>query len=259
MTKAAENPLEPFTAREGALGAASAQGDGVDRILLALREHLGVEIAFVSRYVENNEREFTHISTDLPLPHKPGMREPREESYCWHVLEGRLPGLIHDAASLENPEQLALAKSLPITDLLPVGCHMNVPLKLSDGSVYGSFCCLSREADDSMTERDMGVLKSFAALAVEQIESSLEDDTRRSALSATISKMIEGNTLTILHQPIHSLATGRPVGVECLARFPDARERGPDKWFNEAVEVGLGVEWKCWLSAARLRHCRMSR
>lgn len=211
-------------------------GERIDRILATVRQHLGMEIAFVSRYVEGDQREFTHISTDLPLPHKPGLREPKEESFCHHILEGRLPGLIHDAADYD------LAQTLPISKLLPVGCHLNVPLRFSDGTVYGSFCALSRKADRSITERDMGVLSAFAALAVEHIESDSGNELECAHTRSKITNVIQTRGLTILHQPIHGLVTGEPMGVECLARFPDAKERGPDKWFAEAETVGMGLE-----------------
>ncbi|MDN3646492.1 EAL domain-containing protein [Pontixanthobacter aestiaquae] len=209
--------------------------DRVDRILDAVREHLGVEIAFVSRYIDE-DRELMNVRSDLDLPMGPGYREPKENGYCWHVLQGNLPELIQDPADFPFTEEFA------ITKMLPVGCHLNVPLRLADGSVYGSFCALSRKPDRSMTERDLGVVRAFAQLAAEQIETTLEEDTRRSTLHKTISQLISGDRLTIVHQPIHSLDSNEPVGVECLARFPDAGSRGPDQWFDEAEEVGLGTE-----------------
>ena len=208
----------------------------IDRILKTVREHLGTEIAFVSRYVDGGQKELTHISSDLELPMGPGHTDAREDSYCWHVLEGRLPELILDAA--DHP----FTRTIGITDFLPVGCHLNTPLRLSDGSVYGSFCCLSRTPDRSMTERDMGILRAFAALAVEQIEDSLESDQRAEGLKAAINGVLEGGAIHILHQPIVALGTLKPVGVECLARFADAQQRSPDKWFCEAAEIGMGVE-----------------
>jgi EAL domain-containing protein (putative c-di-GMP-specific phosphodiesterase class I) len=212
------------------------ENSSIDRILHATRKHLGTEIAFVSRYVENHEKELTHVDSDLELPMGPGFRDSREDSYCWHIYEGRLPQLIQDPA--DHP----FAMTLGITEFLPVGCHLNVPLKLSDGTVYGSFCCLSRKPDRSMGERDLDVLKAFAALAVEQIEGALEHDERRSFLERSISDLIAKNSLQIFHQPIVDLISANAVGSECLARFPDASERGPDRWFNEASEVGLGVD-----------------
>ena len=212
------------------------QSDSIDRILNAVRTHLGTEIAFVSRYVENDEKELTYVDSDLDLPMGPGFRDPRADSYCWHIAEGRLPELIQDPA--DHP----FTAKIGITNLLPVGCHLNTPLRLSDGTLYGSFCCLSRKPDRSMTERDLGILKAFAALAVEQIETHLDTDYRNERIDKRITKLIGDRAMDIVQQPIHSLRTGEAVGMECLARFPDAMMRGPDRWFAEAAEIGRGLE-----------------
>lgn len=235
MANLAQTGLAPFmtggSARQEALHTAP-----IDRILKAVRDHLGAEIAFVSRYVGEDQKELTHVSSDLDLPMGPGYRDSREDSYCWHISQGRLPGLIQDSA--DHP----FTQTMAITQFLPVGCHLNTPLRLSDGTLYGSFCCLSRTPDRSMTERDMGVLRAFAALAVEQIEASVEGDGRRCLLESTIGQVLDGGDLRIALQPIVALAGGAPVGAECLARFTDSSLRGPDKWFAEAFEIGRGVE-----------------
>lgn len=212
------------------------RGGSIDRILNAVRTHLGTEIAFASRYVEGGEKELTHIDADIDLPMGPGFRDPRENSYCWHIAEGRLPELIQD------PADFSFTQDIAITHFLPVGCHLNTPLRLSDGTLYGSFCCLSRTPDRTMTERDLGVLKAFAALAVEQIETNLDSEYRHSRIDARITKLVEEKGMQIVQQPIHAIKTGKPVGAECLARFPDSMMRGPDKWFDEAAEIGRGVE-----------------
>lgn len=234
MTASPATPLVPFLS-PGNAGEAFISENAIDRILLAVRQHLGVEIAFVARYVEG-DRQLLNVSSDLDLPMGPGFREPQEDGYCWNIAHGRLPELIRD------PKDHPLTAKLAITDFLPVGCHLNVPLRLSDGTLYGSFCALSRKPDRSMTERDLGVLRAFAALATEHIESSLEDQISAERTRKAIGDLIRDDTVTIVHQPIHSLSDGRPSGVECLARFPDAKLRGPEAWFAEAERVGLGVE-----------------
>lgn len=229
-------PSTMIPAAVAGISSAPIQSGSIDRILRAVREHLGTEIAFVSRYVENDEKELTHVDSDLDLPMGPGFRDPRENSYCWHIAEGRLPELIQDPA--DHP----FTATMGITDFLPVGCHLNVPLRLSDGTLYGSFCCLSRAPDRSMNDRDVGVLRAFAALAVEQIETSLDYDYRSQRINKRITKLIDDRAMQIHQQPIHSIKSGKPVGLECLARFPDAMMRGPDKWFEEAAEIGRGLE-----------------
>ncbi|KLE33996.1 sensor domain-containing phosphodiesterase [Aurantiacibacter luteus] len=209
---------------------------GIDRILASVRGHLGLDIAFVARWVEGEQRELTHVSSDLDLPMGPGYRNPREEGYCWHILNGRLPELIQD------PADYPLTATMEITEFLPVGCHLNTPLRLSDGTVWGSFCALGRKTDRTMTERDLGILKSFAGLAAERIESSLEGDMLRRGARERVVSMLDGHGVSTFLQPIVSLETGQPVGVECLSRFPDLTKRGPDAWFEDAELVGLGEE-----------------
>lgn len=209
------------------------QTDPVDAILDAVRAHLGMEIAFAARFV-GGRREFTHIRTQLPVPHRPGDSEANEETFCWHVLEGRLPELIQDAADFP------LARTLPITAALPVGCHMDVPIRLRDGSVYGSFCCLSRSPDRSLTGRDLAALHAFADLAAVQIEGDLDRERDRAAVVARVNAAIASGQPGMLLQPVFRLSDCAPVGVEALARFADASVRPPSDWFAEASDHGLG-------------------
>ena len=209
--------------------------EAIDHILEAVRTHLGMDIAFASRFVEGR-REFTHINSDRPAPAKPGDSEPQEETYCYKILQGRLPELILDAN--EHPEAVAL----PITQALPVGSHLNVPLRLSDGTVYGSFCCLSHVPDRTLTERDLLTMRAFADLAAGQIERQLGEDEEQQQQVVRITQVIEQDRIAMVYQPIHRLGDGRPVGVEALARFPDQTARTPDKWFAEAARIGLGTE-----------------
>ena len=52
-----------------------------------------------------------------------------------------------------------------------------------------------------------------------------------------------------MYQPVISLATGRVIGYEALARFPSAPDRSPEVWFAQAHGCGLGPE----LEAASIR------
>ena len=51
-----------------------------------------------------------------------------------------------------------------------------------------------------------------------------------------------GRGFDVAFQPIVDLSTGRRCGVEALSRFGFQPHRAPDVWFNEAAEVGLGVD-----------------
>lgn len=65
---------------------------------------------------------------------------------------------------------------------------------------------------------------------------------------ARIQGVLADKTLTHVFQPIQDLNTGATVGHEALSRFPDATLGGPDRWFADAFNVGLGVDLE-WLAA----------
>jgi EAL domain-containing protein (putative c-di-GMP-specific phosphodiesterase class I) len=65
-------------------------------------------------------------------------------------------------------------------------------------------------------------------------------DDRRKARESRVRRAIENDdALGMVFQPICDLRTRRPIGAEALARFHMSPERGPERWFAEAGEVGL--------------------
>jgi diguanylate cyclase (GGDEF)-like protein len=64
-----------------------------------------------------------------------------------------------------------------------------------------------------------------------------------------IERILSERAIEPVYQPVASLTTGRLMGYEALARFPDAPERPPSAWFAQANACGLGPE----LEAAAIR------
>lgn len=220
--------------REEPMCAQLAADPAIAGLLATVRGHFGLEIAYISRYLPGNLREFTHVSSDLSLPFGPGFCEPRDDALCWHILEGRLPGLIADAGDF------ALAARLPLAGALALGCHVGAPMRLADGQVWGSLGVGGRQPDRTLNPRDLEILNSFAQIAAGRIEEGLVTARHRAAARQRVSAMLDGQAVTIFQQPIHDLATGLPAGIECLARFPDTNRRGPALWFEDAQRAGLG-------------------
>jgi EAL domain-containing protein (putative c-di-GMP-specific phosphodiesterase class I)/DNA-binding NarL/FixJ family response regulator len=59
------------------------------------------------------------------------------------------------------------------------------------------------------------------------------------ALERRIQRTIDEERFDSLFQPIMELRTGRTIGVEASARFPEEPRRRPDEWFADAERVGL--------------------
>ena len=215
----------------------------IEAALKAAREHLGMEVAYVSEFLEDKS---VFRSVDAPGKEhlaKAGDAHALEDVYCKHILEGRLPELIPDTKS--EP----VAMSLPITKAVPIGAHMSVPIRLSSGKVYGMFCCLSSKADPSLTERDLSVMRAFADIAAQQIEADTERNAAFEEKRSAIEAVIANKAFMPAFQPIWDFSANRIIGFECLTRFTAQPYRPPNEWFDEAESVGLGVELE--IAAAR--------
>jgi EAL domain-containing protein (putative c-di-GMP-specific phosphodiesterase class I) len=211
-----------------------ASDERIRRALRAVRSHLGLQVAYVSKFA-GNESVFREV--DAPgLEHlvKPGDSRSLDDVYCRHILAGRLPQLIPDTSA--EP----LAMSMPITKIASIGAHMSVPILLPDGQPYGMFCCLGFEADNSLNERDLQTMKAFAEIASFEINRELEAERGIREKCTRIHRAIEENELSTVFQPIWDVEAMRPIGFECLARFSATPYRSPDQWFAEAAEVGMG-------------------
>lgn len=207
----------------------------IDGFLRAVRTHLALQVAYVSRF-DGNDSLFEHVDAPgLEALIKPGDRRSLDDVYCRHILAGRLPELIPDTAA--EP----LAMGMPITAAVPIGAHVSVPLRLSDGSVYGMFCCLGPQADASLNPRDLAMMRSFADLAAAEIERRQQAEAVLDALRAPVAQVLADGGPGIAFQPIWRMGEAHPAGYEALARFAAKPPRAPDGWFADAARVGLAL------------------
>jgi EAL domain-containing protein (putative c-di-GMP-specific phosphodiesterase class I) len=207
------------------------------RMLRAIRSHLGMEVAFVSRFV-GGRRALRSVDAASPTPLQEGASDPLDEVYCGLVVEGRLPELMRDAS------EVPAARALAVTASFPIGAHLSVPVRLADGSVYGTFCCFSRTPDPSLTERDLALLRVFAEMAAEQVDreraATRAHDAARRRLDAAL---VDGSISTVF-QPIVELHRFDVIGFEALTRFAARPLRPPDAWFAEAASIGDDVTFE---------------
>lgn len=205
----------------------------VKRALQVMRRHLGLQVAYVSEFVDGQSVFREVDAPGLEDLIKPGDSRSLDDVYCRHILAGRLPELIPDTAR----EPVAMA--MPITAAVPIGAHVSVPIRLSDGEVYGMFCCLGPNPDTSLNRRDLQMMRAFADLAAFEIDRQRQRAIAAAERTAQVQALIDGDGFFIVHQPICALPGRTIVGYECLSRFSGVPQRTPDVWFAEADEVGL--------------------
>ncbi|GAB2713604.1 MULTISPECIES: GAF domain-containing protein [Comamonas] len=144
----------------------------VKEVLHGLREHLKMDVIFVSE-IRNGQRTFKHVdhSADKALI-ETGGGSSLEQSFCQCVLDGRLPPLVHDAA------QYTESAKLPATPFR-VGAHLSTPIILADGQIYGTLCCFSTEPDPSLRDTDLQKLAVVAKHTAKRID--VRRETEREA------------------------------------------------------------------------------
>ncbi len=207
----------------------------IERVMHVAREHLGLQVAFVAEF-DGSQRVFRYANGDLQrFSVQVDGAEPLEGTYCSMVCSGVLEPLVQDAR--HHPQ----TGGMPITEALGVDVYLGVPLHFSDGSLYGTLCCLSQQPNPALGESDVVFLRMAAAIVAEQLERDEIAEVGRAAAVSELRAALDGG-LWVVHQPVVDLRTWQVVGYEALSRFPSESGRGPQQWFEQAWAVGLGAE-----------------
>ena len=205
------------------------------RALRALRTHLGMDVAFISEF-RDGRRIFRYV--DAARSHaavQMGASDPIEDTYCQRVVDGRLSELITDTT------EVSAASALGFTRLVPVGAHICVPIRLYDGTIYGTLACISAIPDRTLGSRDLSLMRVFSEMAAEHIEADLQSQQQAHDLVGQVQSVLNGTAVSLVYQPVFDLKQAQVIGFEALARITTTPMRSPDAWFADAAAVGLDV------------------
>jgi EAL domain-containing protein (putative c-di-GMP-specific phosphodiesterase class I) len=112
-----------------------------------------------------------------------------------------------------------------------------VPLLASDGRVYGRLWVADPAA------RGKGALAdAVSQLISDRLAAHREARTVWDRRVGQVRTVLDDRGFDVVFQPIADLRDGVTVGVEALSRFPTPPDLSPDRWFDDASSVGLGVE-----------------
>lgn len=193
-----------------------ARSPTVERTLEAVREFLGMEVAYASEFVDTHQVFRVLRGDGDSFGVHEGLAMPLEETYCQRVLAARLPNLIPDVRGDDR------AASLPVTDGAGVGAFASVPLTFSDGRVYGTLCAASHDPKPSLGYRELQFLHVFARIVADQLEREELEETarcleRQAAAAAALVAAVEArDAYTGDHSRAvveHAVAVARHLGL----------------------------------------------
>lgn len=167
--------FETVWARDGADGQLGAESRRqAARVLAIARDELGMELAYLTEFV-GEDQVIRHVVGDpSPFGLTPGARVRLAGSYCQRVVDGELDTVVPDTA--RNP----VVAHLPATRDANLGAYVGIPVHLHDGRLYGTLCCANRAADPTLAKRETSFLTVLArviaeAISEEQARITLED------------------------------------------------------------------------------------
>jgi diguanylate cyclase (GGDEF)-like protein len=151
-------------AREGA-------GAAIEHSLAAARELLGMQLAYFAE-LHGDDVRFHALDGDAAPFGGPvaGSVIPRRDTLCDQMLRGRIGSVVPDVVA--DP-------AVDTSRAVGVAAYVGVPVRLVDGTVLGSLCCVSDHPEPALQERDARILDVLARIIGDQIDR--ERKQRRSA------------------------------------------------------------------------------
>jgi GAF domain-containing protein len=148
--------------------------DVVELALVAAREHLGMDASYITTIDSRIQTIHALVSDPDTVNRYQGTVFPVEQTYCMRMLGGEIPNAVPDTRA-----EPAISE-LPVT--AEFHAYVGVPVKLSDGSVHGTLCCVSRETRPGLGPdevRFMQVLADIVGARVDRVHGDIARLTER--------------------------------------------------------------------------------
>jgi EAL domain-containing protein (putative c-di-GMP-specific phosphodiesterase class I) len=211
----------------------SAADEQVAQLLRTAKDALQLSVSFLSR-MDGVDQHLEVVESSIPFLFQEGNVQRQATSLCQAIRDKKLPPVIPDLRKF--PE----AMKLPAARLPHIRSYVSVPVVLSDGTLYGTFCAAGLTSDKELTKRDKSLMEVLAQAAAVIIEPGVRERERQAEIEARLVPVMERGGPVVVLQPIVDLATGHRVGAEALSRFPREWGKAPDVCFAEAHSIGRG-------------------
>lgn len=143
------------------------------RALTFLRKKLGFQLCMVTR-TDGNDWTVLH-SDDKGYGVVPGDVFNWDDSFCSEMIKGLGPNIAADA------NQVPAYAAAEIGRKIPIGAYIGVPLRISDGRLFGTLCGIdpSAQPDDISEHQDLIELLGEMLSTILQMELRVDEEERR--------------------------------------------------------------------------------
>src|SRR6185436_7276419 len=173
----------------------------IAELLHTARKSLRLSVAFLSR-LDGTTQHLEVVDSSVPFLFQEGYQQQEDLTLCQAILDKKIPQVIPDLTAF--PE----AMKLPAARLPRLRSYVSVPVTLSDGSLYGTFCAAGLTTDKDLTKRDKTLLDVLASAAAVIIEPEVRSQERRSEIEGRLVPVMADGGPVVALQPIVDLASG---------------------------------------------------
>lgn len=133
------------------------------QILAILQARMKTGVSLIGR-IDGDEWLIVDTESEGGWAIAPGDVLDFSTTFCTRMLAGRGPRLAPDADAV-----IAYVEA-PVKAELGIGAYVGVPLRLSDGSLYGTLCCLDHDQRPDLSSEDLAFVEAMARLLASEIE-----------------------------------------------------------------------------------------
>jgi GAF domain-containing protein len=149
---------------------AAQETDVVEQALAAAQAHLGMDASYITTIDARHQTIHAIIGHADAAARYTGTVFPLEQTYCMRMLNGEIPNIVPDTRDEPAIRDLDVTREFH--------AYVGVPVKLSDGRVHGTLCCVSREPRTGLGSEELRFMQTLAGIVAARVERARGDLAR---------------------------------------------------------------------------------
>ena len=147
--------------------------DVVEQALAAAQQHLGMDASYITTIDAHHQTIHAIVGDQDTAARYTGTVFPLEQTYCMRMLNGEIPNVVPDTRAEPAISDLDVTQEFH--------AYVGVPVRLSDGRVHGTLCCVSHEPRTGLGSEDLRFMQTLAGIVATRVERARGDLARLTA------------------------------------------------------------------------------
>jgi GAF domain-containing protein len=141
---------------------AAQESEVVTQALAAAQDRLGMDASYITT-IDSRTQTIHGMFGDADIVSRyQGTVFPVEQTFCMRMLNGDIPNAVPDTRAEPSISGLDATREFH--------AYVGVPLKLSDGRIHGTLCCVSTDTRPGLGPDDVRFLQVLADIVAARVE-----------------------------------------------------------------------------------------